>query len=71
MAALKHETPAEVEILEPQPVSVKQMVSHGSDLFILTSEGKVWRRFLDPKNFNSGPGWSEKHLWQPVDVPHI
>ena len=58
------------EAREPQPVNVKQLVSHGAELFALTEAGEVWRRLMDPRDFNSGPGWTQKYLWQKIDVPH-
>ena len=58
------------EVREPQPVNVKQLVSHGAELFALTEAGEVWRRLMDPRDFNSGPGWTQKYLWQKIDVPH-
>ena len=58
------------EVYVPQPVNVKQLVSHGAELFALTEAGEVWRRLMDPRDFNSGPGWTQKYLWQKIDVPH-
>ena len=58
------------EVSEPQPVNIKQLVSHGAELFVLTHSGEVHRRLPDPKDFNQGPGWSQKYIWQKIDVPH-
>lgn len=61
----------EKQPVEPRPVNITQIASHGTDLFALDALGQIWRRIPDPRDFNSGPGWSQKYLWQKIEVPHV
>ncbi len=63
------ETPVEPVVAPRAPVIISAF-SHAGEIHALDSDGSLFRRVADPKDFNQGPNSRPKFLWVLIEGPH-